>query len=120
MDAFREIASGNGSDGGESVLREVDACDASESASEYIPFRTHVSMRTGTSNKSLSLSCCSRTTRALVRSPSTSGPLLSLNSLAAPSSAGKDPSIRDSREEDRDANDDRNELVVVCKERNVG
>jgi hypothetical protein len=40
--------------------------------------------------------------------------------LAALSSAGKDSSIRLSREEDNDANEDRNELVVVCSEMNVG
>jgi len=42
-----------------------------------------------------------------------------LNSFAAPSSAGRDSSISVSREEDKDAKEDRNELVVLCSERNV-
>lgn len=120
IEAFNEAARGRGLVGEDRDARDVLACVASDSASEYMPFRTHVSMRTGTSSKSLSLSCCSRTTRAFVRSPSTSGPLFSLNSLAAFSNAGRDSVMSASRDVERDDSVVVKDLVVACNDRKVG
>jgi len=94
--------------------------EASESASAYIPLRMQVSMRTGTSNRSLSLLCCSSTTQAFVHSLRTSGPLVSLISFAAFSRAGSDSSMSVLSKVDSEDREDRREFVVVWRERKVG
>jgi len=87
------------------------ACEASESASAKYPLRTHVSIRSGISRRSLILSCCSRTTLAFFRSFSTPS-VRSFHPAAHSSSAGRLVSRRESREEERESRDVESEVVV--------
>jgi hypothetical protein len=106
--------------GGDSGPTDSDAAWlARESASEKYPFRTQVSMNRGISKRSLILSYCSRTTRALFLSCNTESVRVR-QAAADSSSAGRLVVSSASREEDKESREDVRALVVLCKARKVG
>jgi hypothetical protein len=89
----------------------VFAWDAKERASAKYPFLTHVSIRIGISRRSLIFSCCSNTTRALLRSFRTVS-VRSFQPAAASSKAGRLVVRSESREDEREVKDEVSALVV--------
>ena len=87
------------------------ACETKDSASAKYPFRTHVSIRSGISNKSLIFSCCSKTMRALLRSLSTDS-VLSFHPAAHSSRAGRLEVSSESSDEDSEDREVVRALVV--------